>query len=330
MCYHGNKSFAVIILILFLEFYLFLRANSGDGVGCNMTQYKTATGNRLLAASGAQIASQQATDLRQQLNPVFQVINELSKTLENNYGINPDTLKNMNLTVLQNFYNNIKFSSAQLSNTFSVNLDIYINPDYTNPNLNTPNLVTIVSNQNKLAYAFAQLGGTSPPVLKQVGLVSSNTASSTVTVLIPQVVSTKLFPGGTSITLSVQVVSPGRVFGIAVFPNATKPSSLQIYLGIDGNNVNATAMDNGSTNYDSSGNLAPIRLNFMGLKSSINYTIYYVPAYDVPNSPIFSPIVLSISGYPAIGGNRLLNTLTMSSIIDFKGKFTYSSFLTYF
>jgi hypothetical protein len=294
------------------------------GLQCNMTLFTQQQGNssrRMLGGSETS-AVQQANDLRSQSNPTYILIQTLSNTLQTQYGVNANLLKNMDVTTLQEFYNNLVGSSQQSSSTFNGNLNVYVNPDPTNPAFNITNLNALISNQQQFSYAFSQYStGQIPPILKQAGQVSTFGAGGT-TLLVPALAQPPtLFKGGSSFTLSVSLTSAGIVYAVALNLTQPAPNPLQISLGFDGLSNSSVANASNTSSYDSSGNLRPVRVKLTGLSPQLRYNIYYVMAYNNPVAPVLSTTVNFLTDSPAITGLLTNATETMSSPVLAAGGF---------
>jgi len=176
----------------------------------------------------------------------------------------------MNPSTVPTFFSNLQTSEGGKLQPFVQNLNLYIQPDFTNPSQNIPKLLDQISNSNKMSYILAQneFSSSSVPILKDSGVIAGNSTNAT---LIPNVVGTQtIFQNQNLISVQASLTNTGVMFAIAIKVNSSAiPTSLQIVQGIDGNGVAALAANISIISRDS---LPPVRVMLGNLTES--YDIY--------------------------------------------------------
>ena len=235
--------------------------------------------------SGLNDVIQQANTLKNDQSPIHQLINQNSQTLSNEFNIDSTKLVKLSPSSLLGFISNLQNVKQGLSAPFVQNINLIIMPDPNNPSQNLSNVISGASNMNQLSYIFAS-SGFSPanfPIYKDSGIIGGTPTNSQ---LIPIIAQVQLYSGTNSITLQAVFSGQGALFAIALPANSTAiPSTLQLSLGVDGNNIPANASGYNIIVPDINGFLPPARVTLNNLTGS-TYDVYYLSALFTPGGSL--------------------------------------------
>lgn len=263
---------------------------SGSGQTCDLDAY---------AASSHRMLQTQATNLQSLEDAIANATSQakfasILGTLQE-LRIDPRKLQILSLNQVTSFITSYQLSLEMGASAFAQEVSLYLIFDARIQGQDPNSFLTPINNLLRYSYLITQSGLSFTPFLQTYGQIGG---SNDITTTLPISASPpKYLYGPSSFTVVFQLVSPGKVWAIAMVnsTNITIPNSAQIMQGRDSQNNPAAFFGSVTLNLTKTYEVQPGRILFNGTNSQLSYIVFYTTGVQLPNYSKVLPTVLNVS-----------------------------------